>query len=202
MPLSAATWVAVPLVGAAIGYVTNRVAVAMIFRPVRPVRLLGLRLQGLVPRRQPELAQKIGRVVGGHLVQHADVVRALEGFDFEKLIGEVLDEALAPKVRELRQMPLVGAFLTDERVADLSGSIARGVARERELVLAKLEEALEQGLDVQAIVTEKVAAFPVEKLERLVLEVASRELRAIEVLGGVLGFLIGLGQVGLIAFLG
>ena len=52
------------------------------------------------------------------------------------------------------------------------------------------------------VVEEKVAAFPVQKLESLVLQVAAKELRAIEILGGVLGIVIGLGQVLLLYFLG
>ena len=43
---------------------------------------------------------------------------------------------------------------------------------------------------------DKVASFEILKLERLILEVANRELRAIVVLGGVLGIMIGLLQVG------
>ena len=50
--------------------------------------------------------------------------------------------------------------------------------------------------DVPALVEKKVAAFEILKLERLILEVANRELRSIVVLGGVLGVLIGLAQVG------
>ena len=66
----------------------------------------------------------------------------------------------------------------------------------RESVLDEVEKGLSKGLDVPKLVEEKVAAFEILKLERLVLEVASRELRAIVVLGGVLGVIIGLLQVG------
>ena len=48
------------------------------------------------------------------------------------------------------------------------------------------------------LVEAKVATFAVEKIEALVLEVAGRELQAIVVLGGVLGALIGLLQVGFV----
>jgi uncharacterized membrane protein YheB (UPF0754 family) len=47
---------------------------------------------------------------------------------------------------------------------------------------------------VPQLVETKVAAFEVEKLEAIILEVASRELVAITWLGGVLGVLIGFGQ--------
>jgi len=192
------TWIAVPLLGGVIGYVTNRIAVKMIFRPIRPIKVLGVRVQGLIGRRQHELAQSIGRVVGDHLVQHEDVVRAFDKLDFEGLMTDVLDSAIKPKIAELQKMPLIGGLLTEERVASLCGSIVGRVLEHRDALLAKLEEAIEKGLDVQRIVTEKVEAFPVEKLESMVLAVAARELRAIELLGAVLGTLIGIAQVLLI----
>ena len=45
---------------------------------------------------------------------------------------------------------------------------------------------------------EKVQAFDLDRLENMILEIATRELRAIEILGGVLGVLIGLIQVGIL----
>jgi len=69
-------------------------------------------------------------------------------------------------------------------------------------VLDEVEKGLAQGLDVPKLVETKVAAFAVEKLEAMILEVASRELRAIEVLGGMLGALIGLAQVGFLVWHG
>ncbi|HMQ23242.1 MAG TPA: DUF445 family protein, partial [Planctomycetota bacterium] len=42
---------------------------------------------------------------------------------------------------------------------------------------------------------EKVAAFPTQRLEQLVLDVARSELRAIELWGAALGALIGVAQV-------
>ena len=51
------TWIGVPLLGGVIGYVTNRIAVKMIFRPIKPVSVLGIKVQGLIGRRQRELRQ-------------------------------------------------------------------------------------------------------------------------------------------------
>jgi uncharacterized membrane protein YheB (UPF0754 family) len=196
-----ATWIVVPLLGGLIGYVTNWLAVKMIFRPIRPVRVLGVRVQGLLGKRQQDLARSIGRVVGGHLVQHEDIVQAMRGLDLERLLHDVVEPALASRVDQLRALPLIGGFLTAERVASLRQSLLSGILEHRAAIEQRVEAAIESGLDVAGLVTTKVAAFPVEKLEALVLEVARRELRAIEVLGGVLGVLIGLGQVLVLRFL-
>ena len=189
------TWLAVPAIGGLIGYVTNWLAVKMIFRPIRERRFLGIRIQGLVGRRQKELARSIGKVVGSHLVEHKDIVRSLDKLDFAAILSGVLDKGLEPKVKELRSLPLIGGFLTEERVASLRDAIARSVMANQDQVLDALEKGLAQGLDVPRLVEEKVADFPVEKVEAMILEVAARELRAIEWLGGVLGALIGIGQV-------
>lgn len=189
------TWITIPAIGGLIGWSTNWIAVKMIFRPIRPVRVLGIRIQGLVGRRQQDLAKAIGRVVGNHLVEHKDVVRSLNKLDFAGILGGVLDKGLAPKIQELRNLPLIGGFLTEERVTDIRRSIVGSVMAHKDLVLDEVERGLERGLDVPDLVERKVAEFAVEKLEALILEVARRELRAIEVLGGVLGVLIGLLQV-------
>ena len=201
MSLGATAWISLPLVGAAIGYATNRLAVAMLFRPLRPRRILGLRIQGLVPRRQGELAESIGRVVGDHLIDHKDLVAALDRVDLETLLGTVIERGLQPKLEELRRLPLVGGFLTEERVADLRAQVVRGISDQREVLFEELERAVEEGLDVRALVTEKVREFPIARLEELILEVARRELRAIELLGGLLGLLVGLAQAGLLEWL-
>jgi uncharacterized membrane protein YheB (UPF0754 family) len=194
------TWTVVPAVGALIGYGTNRLAVRMIFRPLEPRKILGLRVQGLVGRRQPDLAEAIGRVVGGHLVKHEDLVSALGKVDLRTLVDQALSKGLEPRIAELRALPMVGGFLTDERVGDLRRRFVDGILEDTDGLVEVFERALESGLDVQRLVREKVAEFEVVKLESLVLDVAARELRSIELLGAVLGLLIGLLQAALLTW--
>lgn len=189
------TWLTIPAIGGVIGWSTNWLAVKMIFRPIQPRRFLFLRVQGLIGRRQADLAKAIGRVVGNHLVEHKDVVKSLNRLDFGGILAGVLDKGLGPKVAELRSLPLIGGFLTEERVRDIRNSIVDGIMKHKESVLDEVERGLAKGLDVPTLVEKKVAGFAIEKLEAMILEVASRELRAIEVLGGVLGVVIGLLQV-------
>ena len=190
------TWITIPAIGALIGLCTNWLAVKMIFRPLQPRGLPGLRLHGLVPRRQQDLAKAIGDVVGNHLIEHKDVVRGLNNLDFGGIFQEVLDRGLGPKVEELRSLPLIGGFLTEERVGEIKQTIVEGVMVHKEAVLDHVEKGLAKGLDVPRIVEEKVTAFSVLELEALILRVARRELKSIVRLGGVIGLCIGLCQVG------
>jgi uncharacterized membrane protein YheB (UPF0754 family) len=196
------TWIAIPAIGGLIGFTTNWLAVKMIFRPVKPRRFLFFKIHGLIARRQQEIAKAIGNVVGNHLVEHKDVIKSLSKLDFGVILGKVLDMGLGPKIQELRSLPLIGGFLTEERIADIKLSITQSIMDHKDAVLDEVEKGLSQGLDVPKLVEDKVASFEILKLESLILEVASRELRAIVVLGGVLGVMIGLMQVAFLWFRG
>ena len=66
-----------PLIGAVIGYATNRVAVKMLFRPRKEICVFGRRLPftpGVIPRGKARLARAIGRAVEEQLLT-AEVLR-------------------------------------------------------------------------------------------------------------------------------
>ncbi|MBK9328122.1 MAG: DUF445 family protein [Sphingobacteriales bacterium] len=54
---------------------------------------------------------------------------------------------------------------------------------------------IEQKLDIQKLVQNKLANFSDERLEQLLLHITSREFRFIEIIGAVLGFIIGIIQL-------
>ena len=70
-------WILPPVLGAIIGYVTNSVAIAMIFRPYEEKRFLGMRIPftpGIIPKQRKELAVSIGKMVSRELLTE-DAVR-------------------------------------------------------------------------------------------------------------------------------
>ena len=63
------------------------------------------------------------------------------------------------------------------------------------------QDYLNNEIKVSKIVEDKVNEFDLDQLEEMIREVSSPELRAIEILGGVLGLFIGLVQDGILLFL-
>lgn len=100
-----------PLLGAFIGYVTNYIAIRMLFRPLKPRYLLGVRVPltpGIIPSKRGELAQKMGDMVGSHLLTSEDVGRALskEGFrrELKGAVSDKLDTFLARELGPLETL--------------------------------------------------------------------------------------------------
>jgi len=66
-----------PAVGAVIGFITNAIAIKMLFRPLNPIRIFGIRLPftpGILPRQRKKLALSIGAMVERELLT-AEVLR-------------------------------------------------------------------------------------------------------------------------------
>ncbi|MDH4319430.1 MAG: DUF445 family protein [Desulfobulbaceae bacterium] len=79
-------YLAPPLVGGFIGYLTNKIAIRMLFRPLKPWRIFGLRLPmtpGVIPSKRHILAGNIGEMVGTHLLTGRDVGEALSREPFQ-----------------------------------------------------------------------------------------------------------------------
>lgn len=68
------------LIGAVIGYITNWLAIKMLFRPYNEVRILGVKMPftpGLIPKEQKRIAKSVGETIGTHLLSTDTLVDAL-----------------------------------------------------------------------------------------------------------------------------
>lgn len=65
-----------PLIGGIIGYCTNYIAVKMLFRPLKPIKIGNFTLPftpGIIPKRKDKLAEAIGNAVGHNLFTKQDL---------------------------------------------------------------------------------------------------------------------------------
>ena len=94
-----------PCIGAFIGYLTNKIAIRMLFRPLRPWYLFGLRVPmtpGIIPAKRRELAVNIGEMVGRHLLTSTDIGSAISEEPFQEHLAFLAER----KVREIFQQNL------------------------------------------------------------------------------------------------
>lgn len=83
----------VPVMSALIGYVTNWIAVKMLFRPRREIRIRGHRLPftpGVIPRGQSRLARAVGRAVDEQLLTVEVMERVLLSEDKKEMIRDAV----------------------------------------------------------------------------------------------------------------
>mgnify|MGYP006280961003 CR=1 FL=1 len=177
---------------------TNYIAVVMLFRPHRPVGLLGVSLQGLVPRRQKEIAHSLGAMIERDLFSHADIQEALKSTETSEEAASFLNEQIDSFLQKISaQNPMIGMFVQGAMLDQVKAKLREQMMAKFPEFMERVVDRVEHRLDVSEIVRAKVEAFDLTKLEQIIHEVSKRELKTIEVLGGVLGFVVGLAQVGM-----
>lgn len=185
-----------PLIGAAIGWFTNWLAIKMLFRPRKPVKILGWTLQGVIPRRHAQLASRIAETVEDRLLTQEDLEKAMSGVQWHDevnlLIRRVLHErgpgGIIEKIPGLSRAWKMVVLPSLQDV--LSKEIIRFLNRYRSSFLTRLRGSV----NIREIVENKVQQFEVEALESLVVDVAKKEFSHIQWVGAVTGALIGVAQ--------
>lgn len=102
-------YLAPPLVGAFIGYLTNKIAIRMLFRPLKAHYLFGVKLPftpGIIPSKRHQLALNIGEMVGSHLLTSYEITKALEKPSFQdQLSGLIKNRTGAFIDKDLSSLP-------------------------------------------------------------------------------------------------
>lgn len=184
------------LIGAMIGWFTNIIAVKLIFRPLYPVNLLGFKIQGLIPKRREEMASKIAVVVEEELISIEDIVEKATSKEDMKLIMEKIEEKIVAVIKEkvpAMFFPMVKGYI-DEFVNESGEETLKNLINETTHKVA-------QRVSIKEIVEEKINSYDIEKIEEIIIDIAKTELKHIEVLGGVIGFFIGIVQGAIVIML-
>jgi uncharacterized membrane protein YheB (UPF0754 family) len=198
--MSIGLWL-LPFISAFIGWFTNWIAIKMLFHPKEPRYILGIRFHGIFPKRQRQFAEKLGKLVSEQLLSFQDIEQKItHPENLKKIMPQVeehIDHFLRVKLAE--QMPVISMFIGDKTISELKSIFTKELETLFPVIMQKYMGSLQDQLDLEKIIVDKVSGFSSDKLEEILNAIMSKEFRFVEVIGGVLGFVIGLLQI-LISF--
>tara|TARA_B100000959_G_scaffold280566_2_gene342636 strand:+ start:1515 stop:2123 length:609 start_codon:yes stop_codon:yes gene_type:complete len=186
---------ALPIIGALIGWLTNWVAVKMLFHPRKPLRLGIATVQGIFPKRQRALAEKLGVIVSTELFSMQEVTAKLQQKVESKEVVDKIRDGIRHAIEKFMEngvfTSMANLFVTDEMKWDIANQMAESFRPHLRQLAKDVAHNIETEIDVEAIVREKVINFSSDKLEEILFAIMKREFRFVELVGAVLGFLIG-----------
>lgn len=190
-------------IGAMIGWITNFIAIKMLFRPYKEINFIFFKIQGLLPKRRNEIGNSIAEVVNNELVSVKDIISKLSPEDIEKNIGLIVDRILESKLKEeiVKNFPMAAFFLNDSMLEKIKNIIRHSILSHTDEIINVFGEYLENKVDIKSIIVEKVNGFSLEKIEEIIVTLAKKELKHIEYIGAVLGGIIGLVQFAVVTFI-
>ncbi len=187
----------IPIISAFIGYFTNWVAIKMLFHPREPYYFLGLKIQGIFPKRQQQFGEKLGKLVSDEFLSFKDIEQKIsDPANLEKILPMVeshIDGFLHTKLPQA--FPMLSMFIGEKTIATMKTAFMEELQELFPLLMNQYVNSLQKELDLEHIVEEKVRQFSSDKLESILYQIMAKEFRFVEILGGVLGFIIGCIQI-------
>ncbi len=187
----------IPLISAFIGWVTNWVAIKMLFHPREPKKILGITFHGIFPKRQQQFAEKLGKLVSAEFLSFDDIEQKISNPENLKkvmpMIEKHVDEFLRNRLKD--EMPVISMFIGDKTITNLKTMFMKEIESLFPQVMKQYAANLKTELDLEQIVIKKVAGFSSDKLEEVLYQIMSKEFRFVEIIGAVIGLIIGIVQV-------
>lgn len=187
----------IPIISAFIGWFTNWTAIKMLFHPKEPKKILGITFHGIFPKRQRQFAEKLGILVSTELISFSEIEEKITNPEnIKKLLPLVegrIDDFLRTRLSEA--FPIISMFIGESTIGQLKGVFLKELESMFPDLIKSYMRNIESQLDLQKIVTEKVYGFSSDKMEMILNQIMSKEFRFVEIIGGVLGLIIGIFQV-------
>lgn len=186
-----------------IGWITNYVAIKMLFRPYKEINFGLFKIQGLIPKRKHEIAISIADTVQKELISLKDVTSTLDGEELEARMGDMIDKILDEKLEgELtKKFPMLAMFMSEDMLKKIKNMIKTSILENKDTIIEMFSNYLEEKVNFREIIITNVDGFSLEKLEDITYSLAKKELKHIEVVGAVLGGIIGFFQFGVSLFI-
>lgn len=149
-------YIAGPVIGAAIGYFTNFIAVKMLFHPKKEIKVLGHKLPftpRAIPKGKSRLAKSVGNAVGNNLITQADIENKLLSDEFSEKIADMITDKLSLSINDFFNGL---ADMTDEDVDSRKKAVSRSIAK-------YISEAISQA-DISGVIIEKAPEIIKSKL--------------------------------------
>jgi uncharacterized membrane protein YheB (UPF0754 family) len=187
----------IPIISAFIGWFTNWIAIKMLFHPREPKNILGITIHGIFPKRQKVFAEKLGKLVSDELLSFEDIQEKIINPENLKKLMPMIEGHIENflRVKLGNEMPFLSIFIGDKTINSLKKIFMQELETLFPQIMKNYAGQLQTELDLEKIVTEKVAAFSTEKLESILYQIMNKEFRFVEIIGGIIGFIIGIIQI-------
>lgn len=189
------------IIGGLIGYITNVIAIKLIFRPIVPIKIpiINKEIIGLIPKRKDEIAANIGAIIQE------------EFLSLDEILSNIITEEDKQNVVEYVKVKV--KLIINEKLSLAPSSIKKII---QEYIYDIIEDEIKHSIDdlskevinkattrinIKEIVENKINQLDLYELENIILRITKNELKHIEMLGLILGFLIGIIQGIIILFI-
>lgn len=129
-----ASYIIAPLLGGVIGYITNDIAIRMLFRPHKAKYIMGIHIPftpGIIPKEKGRIADAIGGVISENLMNKEVLERYLLSDDMVGKVRLAVEEFIeAQKHNKETVKEFLGHYLSDDEIATISQNVNESITKQ------------------------------------------------------------------------
>lgn len=179
----------IPVAGALIGWIANRMVVNILIKRI-------------LPQKQASVATQIGKLAATQLVNFDEIEKKIAGPEaMQKIMPQVeghIDNFLRNKLGQA--FPMISMFIGDKTINQLKEIFMKEMQEIFPQLMSSYAQNLKADLNIEKMVSERIASFPPENIENAIRQNLGKELTSFELVGAGVGLLIGIIQI-LLTFL-
>jgi len=190
-------WWFLPIAGVSVGFITNWLALKLIFKPLKPWRFGNFHIQGLFIKRQKEVSEEYATIIAGQILTSSkildDIFFGSKSGAVSKLIKKHIAKAVdtaAGSSKELIQL------ITGSKKYEIIKNIAySSFMEDLRIIISQAFNYTEEALDLENTLSRKMQALPPWEFASFLHPIFEEDEWKLFAVGAILGGLAGLSQL-------
>ncbi len=189
-------WWILPVFGLIVGFATNYLAIKLIFRPINPIKLLGITFQGVFLKRQNEVADEYAKIITARILTTETIfdfiLRGPSPQKFSNLIKKQIDQFVHSL---LNVSGVLSDFLhKNKRIENIKNIAHYRLLEELPISIQDVFNYADDALDIKNILSSRMKALSKLEFEQFLRPVFKEDEFKLILIGAFLGALAGLAQ--------
>ena len=187
-------WV-LPVAGFLVGYITNWLAMNLIYEPREPVKIGPFVIQGVFLKRQREVATQFADVIADKVLTPEKMVEHIsEGPNRQRLL-DILEGQVEESMKEYERDAMVGMLVTKDKLEEAKADLIDRVRSADMSDSSQIKAFADQSRKIHAQMEENLAALDAPQFAGILRPVFQKDEWKLILAGGVIGTGIGALQV-------
>jgi len=191
-----------PIITATAGWLAVILTIKAIFWPKTPINLGFVKIQGLIPKYRKKLPDIASQIFDSDTISNNALMEKIRYVDTSDDTDRIIEEKLDIFIVSIKkEMPMVSMFLSDSVTYTIKDLAKRELTSAIPEIMEKIAPKILEGFNINTVIEEKLQDYTADKIENIIRTSAKKELRIAKLCGGALGFMLGLIQVAIAAYM-
>ena len=188
-------WWVLPVGGFLVGYITNFLALRLVFEPHEPINFGFFELQGLLHKRKNEVALRFADVMADDVLTPDNMLETItEGSSSERVFG-LVEKRIDTVFEEYKKDPMTAMLMPAERITEARDDLLERMRTEKPEPDGLIHSFVGRGTALRGQLSTKLQALDAESFEGVLRPAFRADEWKLFVTGAVLGTIAGVLQL-------